>query len=158
MPNSHNDPACIICRKQCGEFPVPGGAVYQDDLVYASHAHLTEGQTHTYLGWMVVETRRHTPGLAEVSDEEAQRLGLLVARISHVLKNILGAEHVYSFVLGHHVPHLHIHVLPRYPGTPREYWGVRLDEWPEAPRGDAEAIANLSARIRKSLQEKEKKK
>jgi histidine triad (HIT) family protein len=51
-----------------------------------------------------------------------------VARTARALKAVVGAEHVYSFVLGHHVPHLHIHVLPRYPGAPREFWGTRVDE------------------------------
>jgi hypothetical protein len=42
-------------------------------------------------------------------------------------------------------------VAARYPGTPREYWGVRVDEWPEAPRGDEQAIADVAARLRSHL-------
>jgi len=41
--------------------------------------------------------------------------------------------------------------VPRYPGTPREYWGVRVDEWPGAPRGDLEEIADLCERLRNGL-------
>ena len=145
------DPECLICRKQGGDFPVPGGAIYIDDLVYASHAHLSDGQDSIYLGWLVVESRRHIPGLADLNDEEAQRLGLLIACLSRVLKEITSAEHVYAFVLGHHIPHLHVHLLPRYPGTPREYWGMRVDEWPDAPRGGAEAIKGLVERLRAGL-------
>jgi histidine triad (HIT) family protein len=62
-----------------------------------------------------------------------------------------GAEHICMFVMGHHVPHLHIWVVPRYPGTPREYWGFRVDEWPEASKGGAEEIEILCDRIRERL-------
>jgi diadenosine tetraphosphate (Ap4A) HIT family hydrolase len=126
--------------------------IYQDEQVYASHAHIAEGQTKTYLGWLVVESRRHIPGLAELTDDEGQATGLLVARLSRALKAVSGAEHVYALVIGHGVPHLHIHLLPRYPGTPAEYWGMRLDQWPEAPRGDEAAIAGLCDRLRHYLE------
>ncbi len=47
--------------------------------------------------------------------------------------------------------HIHVWVVPRYPGTPREYWGMRVDEWPEAPRGGAEEVAALCERVRAYL-------
>ncbi|MBV9228510.1 MAG: HIT family protein [Chloroflexi bacterium] len=141
---------CFICRKHRGEIVIPGGVVYEDDLVYAGHAYL-EGQDSIYLGYLMAETKRHTPGLAEITDAEAQALGLLVARLSRALKACVEAEHIYSFVLGHHVPHLHIHVVPRYPGAPREYWGTKVDEWPGAPHGGPEEIAELCARLRAYL-------
>ena len=142
---------CMVCRKQRGEFPVPGGAIHMDDLVYASHAFQTSEQDTVYLGWLVVETRRHIPGLADLTDEEGQALGLLIARLSRILKSITNAEHIYAFVLGHGVPHLHIHLLPRYPGTPREYWGTNVDEWPGAPHGDSDQIAVFCDRVRQAL-------
>jgi diadenosine tetraphosphate (Ap4A) HIT family hydrolase len=142
---------CIICRKHSGDFLVPGGRIYQDEWVYACHAHWTDESNTVYLGWLVVETRRHVPGLAEITDEEGQALGLLIARLSRVIKLVTDAEHIYAFVVGHGVPHLHVHLLPRYPGTPREYWGLRIDEWPEAPRGDESEIMALCDQIRKEL-------
>lgn len=39
--------------------------------------------------------------------------------------------------------HLHVLLMPRYPGTPREYWQQRV-EWPDGPRGNAEAVAATS--------------
>ena len=45
--------------------------------------------------------------------------------------------------VGDAVPHLHVHLLPRFPGTPREYWWTKVDEWPEARRGDAAQIGDL---------------
>jgi len=142
---------CFVCRKHRGEIAVPGGAIYQDNLVYAGHVQIPGGQSSVYLGWLIAEPKRHAPGLAELTDAEAQALGLLVARLSRALKAGEGADHIYAFVLGHHVPHLHIHVVPRYPGTPREYWGLRVDEWPDAPRGGVEAITALCGRVRTYL-------
>ena len=142
---------CFVCRKHVGEISIPGGAVYEDDLVYAGHAAIPKGQTTSYLGSLMVEPKRHISGLANLTDEEAQNVGLLIARLSRALKTSEGAEHVYLFVLGHAVPHLHIWVVPRYPGTPREYWGLRVVEWPLAPRGGTEEIATLCKRIREYL-------
>lgn len=65
---------------------------------------------------------------------------------------VLLAEHVYEFVLGDNVPHFHVHIVPRYPGTPREYWGTRVDEWPDAPGGGPQEIAALCERVYNYLQ------
>jgi histidine triad (HIT) family protein len=145
---------CFICRKHRGEIEVPGGPIYEDDLLYASHIGNPHPQKEqaVYLGYMFVEPRRHAPGLADLTDVEAQAIGLLVTRLSRALKVTEGAEHIYAFVLGDHVPHLHIHVVPRYPGAPPEYWGNRVDEWPGAPRGGTEEIAALAARLRSYLE------
>ena len=61
-----------------------------------------------------------------------------------------GAEHVYAFTFNH-VPHHHVHVVARYPGTPHEFWGPRVDEWPDAPRGGEAEIAALCNRLRATL-------
>jgi histidine triad (HIT) family protein len=42
-------------------------------------------------------------------------------------------------------------VIARHLGTPREYWWTRVNERPDAPSGDAEAIAALCARLRSHL-------
>jgi diadenosine tetraphosphate (Ap4A) HIT family hydrolase len=144
---------CIVCQKHRGAISLPGGAIYEDDLVYAGHAQIPEGQAAAYLGYLMVEPKRHAPGLADLTDVEAQAVGLLVTRLGRALKACTAAEHIYSFVLGHHVAHLHIHVVPRYPGAPRQYWGVHVDEWPDAPHGGPNEIADLCARLRAHLKQ-----
>ena len=67
--------------------------------------------------------------------------------LARVLKGVAGAEHVYSFVFGDGLAHLHVVLAPRYPGTPREYWGVRLREWPDAPRLDEPGMRSLVASL-----------
>jgi histidine triad (HIT) family protein len=142
---------CFVCRKHRGEVLIPGGAIYEDDLVYGGHAQIREGESTAYLGYLMVEPKRHVAGLGDLTDIEAQTLGLVVARLSRALKAAEDAEHVYAFVLGDDVPHLHIHVVPRYRGAPHKYWGVHVDEWPEAPRGGPKEIEALCARLRSYL-------
>ena len=147
----HLEHDCFICQKHRGEVIIPGGAIYEDELIYVGHASVPEDEAVTFLGSLLVEPKRHVPGMAELDDAEAEAIGRMITRLSRALKVREGAEHVYLFRLGHHVDHLHVWVVPRYPGTPREYWGMRVDEWPQAPRGDAEAVTALCERVRSFL-------
>ena len=140
---------CFVCAKQRGELTLPGGAIYQDALLSVGHAAPRAATPDaTYLGWLVVETRRHAPGLADLQPAEAEAVGAMAAHLARALRAVVGAEHVYAFVLGDHVPHFHEHVVARYPGAPPEFWGLRVDDWPDAPRGDAAAIVALCDRLR----------
>jgi histidine triad (HIT) family protein len=139
---------CFICRKhrERGSL-VPGGPVGEDELVLVSHvapAGVLGGEgTTAYLGHLFVEPRRHTPGLADLTDAEARSVGWWCTRASRALRDTAGAEHVYAAVFGDAVPHLHVHLLPRFAGTPREYWGVHVNRWPQARRGTAVDIEAL---------------
>lgn len=146
------DESCFVCRKHRGDEVVPGGAIYEDEIIYLGHAQMREGERTAYLGYLMLEPKRHVPGLGHLTDEEAEALGRFAARISRVLMAAEAAEHVYAFVIGDAVPHLHIHLVPRYPGAPRDYWGPRVDEWPEAPRGGPGEIEALCHRLRAALE------
>ena len=140
---------CFICAQQRGDQPIPGGAIFEDELVVAVHAYDPKLNPAPYLGHVLVEPRRHAPGLADLRDDEARAVGLAASRVARGLREVEAAEHVYLAVLGHHTPHLHVHLIPRYPGTPREYWDpVRIDEWPDARHGGPEAIAAVVERLR----------
>ncbi len=142
---------CFICRKHLGQIQAPGGAIYEDDLIYVGHASIPEEESVTYLGALLVEPKRHALGLADLTRPEAERIGTWISRISKALLESEGAEHVYLFVLGHHADHLHLWVVPRYPGTPRDYWGMRVNEWPDAPQGGPPEIDALCQRLREYL-------
>jgi histidine triad (HIT) family protein len=139
---------CLVCQKHRGLLPVPGGMIFEDEIIYISHAQLWGEEKDHYLGHLFVETKRHVPSLSQLSETEAQAIGLFVSRVAKALEQTLSVEHVYAFVIGDHVSHVHIHVLGRYPGAPREYWGPKVDEWPDAPRGDEEQISEVAKCIR----------
>jgi histidine triad (HIT) family protein len=105
---------------------MPGEPVGEDELVLVSHVvppDVLGGEgTTAYMGHLFVEPRRHAPGLADLTDAEARSVGWWCTRVSRALRDVSGAEHVYAAVFGDAVPHLHVHLLPRFPGTPREYW------------------------------------
>jgi len=139
---------CFICRKHKGSEKVPGGAIFENELLYISHAQLWGDETKHYLGHIFVEPKRHAPQLSDLTREEAEAIGYSTSIVAKALIETLGVEHVYSFVIGDHVPHVHVHVIGRYPGAPRKYWGVRVDEWPEAPQGTVEEIEKVADGIR----------
>ncbi len=72
MPtNNQEEQNCFICEKHKGNITVPGGAIYEDELVYVGHVH-----------W---------------DSEETKRFGLISSRVSKALKESEGAEHIYTF-------------------------------------------------------------
>jgi histidine triad (HIT) family protein len=158
QPGGHDGPesgpACFVCRKHANLGLTPGGLVGGDEQVVVSHlSPRAPGQDTraVYLGHLFVEPRRHAPGLADLTDTEARAVGWWCTQASRALRDVAGAEHVYSAVIGDGVPHLHVHLIPRYPGTPREFWWQRLDEWPGAKLGSEREITDLASRLRKYL-------
>lgn len=144
---------CLVCRKHKGEVDIPGGVIYEDDLIFISHAQLWGDEQEHYLGHVLVEVKRHVAELADLTGEEAAAVGLWTTRVAKALLNTEPMEHVYSFFIGDGVPHVHIHVIGRYPGAPREYWGARVDEWPDAPKGTPKEIEQVATHVRNFLNE-----
>src|SRR3954451_15758781 len=145
---------CYICTKHEAMAIVPGGEILADEHVVVSHLPLTTPTScsaSVYLGHLFVEPRRHVTELGELTADEAASVGGLASLTSGALQRSEGAEHVYAAVIGLGVEHLHLPLIARYPGTPREYWWTRVDEWPDAPRGDAMAVIALADRLRAAL-------
>jgi histidine triad (HIT) family protein len=88
---------CFVCRKHQDLSLMPGGPVCSDDFTVVSHlSPRAPGQSGelAYLGQLLVEPLRHAPGLPDLTDEEAQAVGLWAARASRALRDVAGAEHV----------------------------------------------------------------
>ncbi len=51
------------------------------------------------LGYLILTPRRHVPGFAGLSDDEAGEIGQWITRLSRALKS-LAAERVYVAVVG----------------------------------------------------------
>jgi histidine triad (HIT) family protein len=133
---------CLVCDKHAAADP--GLEVHRDEQVYVGHLPATPT---AYLGYLFVEPLEHVPGLGDLGPDQAAALGQALQRTGAVLR-AAGMEHVYAFVFGDSVPHLHVHLVGRHPEAPQEYRGVHVDEWPEAPRGDPGEVAAYVARLR----------
>jgi histidine triad (HIT) family protein len=140
---------CLVCRQIDGRVGVPGGPLLEDELLFAFHVPPREEPT-VYLGHLQVCPRRHVAGLGDLDENEAAGVGVAAALLARALRRA-GAEHVYAAVIGHHADHFHLHLLARWPGTPREYWWTRVDDWPDARRGDFDEAAGFAGLLRASL-------
>ncbi len=136
---------CQFCQLANGQQAVPGGAIYEDAHVFACHYHDADPM---YLGYLLLLSKRHAAGYAELIDDEALGMGLAATRLSRALKATVGAERVYVYAFGEAVAHLHCFVIARYPNTPPEYLRLGLRNWPDAPSGSADQVATLAARLR----------
>lgn len=141
--------ACPFCTTDKDLPFALGGILYEDDLVSAHH-YYQDGEPN-YLGHLLLRTKRHVPGLAELTEAEGQAIGLAMARLSKALKDCTGAEKVYAEAYYEVVPHVHLLLTARYPGLPQEYWRWKVGDWPEAPKGGPEEIAALCDRLRAYL-------
>jgi diadenosine tetraphosphate (Ap4A) HIT family hydrolase len=143
------DAACLVCRELRGDVPVPGGFVWHDGAVVAFHVPPLDeiGSPRPYLGHLLIVTRRHVARLGDLTDDESVAVGRAAARLARALTEAGGADWVYSAVIGTRVPHFHLHLLPRYPGTPRDVAWHQVDEWEGAPRGGSQEIAELIGRL-----------
>lgn len=143
-------PGCVVCREITGEVDVPGGMLWESALVLAFHVPPLLEPTPV-LGHLLVVPRRHADTWADLTDPEAAEVGTTAARLARALRDMTGAERVYSAVVGHHAPHFHLHLFPRYPGTPPEFAFLALDEWSGTPKGAAAEIAGFVEDVRRRM-------
>lgn len=140
---------CFFCDQQNGIVPSVGGAIYADDLVYASH--MFNPSEPTYLGYLALQTRRHIHHWADLTPAEASAIGLLLMRLSRALKAGLGVDHTYVVYYAEVVPHFHVLLTARYAGTPEAYWRDKVHDWSQAPKGGATEVATLCDKLRTYL-------
>jgi ATP adenylyltransferase len=93
------------------------------------------------LGYLFVESDRHAPSLADLTDDEAAPLGRLRSRLASALREVLDPEFVFTTVIGRGVLHFHEHIVTRHRGTAPDVPWHQSDEG--APRAAADDIAGL---------------
>ena len=145
-PKPTRDRACYFCERLAGPSEIQDRTICETARLHVSHE-LVEGEP-TYLGYLLIQTKRHVPDLAALTNTEAHELGLLIQRISQALKICTDAEWTYVLGFMEAVQHVHVFVAARYPKTPKEYVRLGITEWPEAPKGDRAAVVELSRRLR----------
>jgi diadenosine tetraphosphate (Ap4A) HIT family hydrolase len=139
----------LIRRRDDGTAP-PWDAIVRTegwDLAHAYDASLE--------GWLVLVARRHLTALSQMTDAEAQELGLLIARVSAALEAATGGERTYIAQFAEHPDHrhVHVHVIPRAADLPGDQRGPRI--FSRLGVNDTERVSetlmnNLAARLRQS--------
>lgn len=138
---------CFICGKHKEEVQTVGVSIYEDQYLYVGH--IDKATDTNYLGHIMIDLKRHAATLADLHPQEAQAFGVMMARASKALVASEGAEHVYALVSGNSVPHLHMHLVARYPGTAEEFWGpLDVYDAPNARMGDAGEVIELCNRLK----------
>jgi histidine triad (HIT) family protein len=143
--------SCLVCQEVSGAVAVPGGPLQSGEFTLAFHVPPLDGGD-AYLGHLLVVPRRHVPDFADLDGGEASELGVFMSRSTRALKRA-GAERVYVATIGHSFDHLHVHLLPRWPGTPAEVPWHSVDEWSGARRVDFPEAALFVAQMLTDFEE-----
>jgi histidine triad (HIT) family protein len=138
--------SCRVCAEVAGTIDVPGGQLYSDDMVVAFH-HPPQADDQAYAGYLFVVPRRHVSELGDLENGEAASIGLALRVLARSLRSI-GATRVYTATIGHQDDHVHVHVIPRWPGTPSGISWHAVDEWPGARRLKRSGIAAICHELR----------
>jgi diadenosine tetraphosphate (Ap4A) HIT family hydrolase len=107
-------------------------------------------------GWLMLNSRRHVPGIAHFDDEEAANFGPALRHFERVLEEVTGALRIYTAAMGESFPHFHAHLVPRYAEMPNDAkaWAVfdlyRATQVQEVPVDEAE-VERVAQAYRQAL-------
>ncbi len=76
---------------------------------------------HDFRGYCILTHRLHVTELHRLSTAELHAFITDVARLARVIEQVCRPTKLNYEILGNEVPHLHCHVVPRYPHDP--LWG-----------------------------------
>lgn len=130
--------ATIFEKLLSGELPC--AKVYEDEWVFAF---MDAGQIND--GHVIVASKKPYETILDIDDVTTQRLFLVAKKIAHVVQKEFQAEGITLLQANQaagwqSVPHIHVHVLPRYNND-----GVEL-VWPRKEPG-IERLKELAQRI-----------
>lgn len=145
------DDNCIFCKIIAGD--IPCHRLYEDDrvLAFLDVGPLSEGHT-------LVISKGHYQTIDQVPDEDAAAMGRIIPSLSKAIMQATGAK---SWNLlqnngsdaGQVVPHVHLHIIPRFAGdareTPTAGNGLPFG-WPASEVDHAEA-GKLAEKIRLTI-------
>ncbi len=126
---------CVFCRIVAGDSPA--SVVYEDDVVMAFLDLRPLNPGHT-----LVIPKRHAASLAELDEETGRQMWAVAQRTTAALRRSGVRCEGVSLRLsdgeaaGQEIPHVHLHVIPRYRGEP-----VKAGPSPLPTRDDLDRVA-----------------
>ena len=107
MANQKKYEDCIFCKIIAGE--IPSAKIYEDEKILAfldinpvNHGHV------------LLIPKTHHPKIEETPDEVVADMFVKSKKLMGAIKRAMKAEYVVISVVGTDVPHLHIHLIPRW--------------------------------------------
>ena len=130
--------------------PVCRSVALDDALVELEMSRVMMGADAPMRGYVWLAVRRHVVELHELTDDEGAALMRDLRRVSRAIMTVTGAVKLNHEIHGNTVPHLHLHVFPRYLGDRFEGKPIdpRVVKAPVYAPGEFEA---MSARVREEL-------
>jgi histidine triad (HIT) family protein len=135
---------CLACDVLEGRIQPPGGVIYEDEHWVVDHSI----SPVRLKGWLIMKPKRHVEDFADLAPEEAAGFGPLSRSAAAAVRDALRPERVYVCSFGEEWRHVHVHVVPRYPGTEPVSWELLGRIWSEASPwacSDDEAVAAVEA-------------
>lgn len=126
---------CPICRRGG-----PKGLVVELEATY-----LTSGEEGPLRGYCVLVLKRHVVEPYELSPEEASAFMRDLQQVGRVVQEITGAVKMNYEIHGNTIPHLHLHIYPRYRGDPFEDQPIDPRRVRSSPYGAGEFAAFAQA-------------
>ncbi|MFD0318172.1 HIT family protein [Streptomyces flavalbus] len=143
MTAPHQDPDCAFCAIAAGTAPARVVATTTETLTF-----LPLNPVHP--GHVLVVPRRHVADVWGLDEGTAAAVSAAVLRAAHAVRAVHRPEGMNVIqssgaVATQTVPHLHVHVVPRYAGDRMP----RL--WPEAAPTEPERLDDSARRLRTAL-------
>ena len=97
--------SCPLCN------PVNENVIFQNDFLRVI-------SVDEIPGYIRIITQKHIKEFSDLTDDEAAEIMLLAKKIEKLMINTLNPDKVNIAMLGNMVPHLHIHIIPRFVNDP----------------------------------------
>jgi diadenosine tetraphosphate (Ap4A) HIT family hydrolase len=117
--------SCLACDVLEGRIQPPGGVIYEDEHWVVDHSI----SPVALRGWLILKPRRHVENFGELTDEEATRFGPISRTAAAAVQRALGPDRVYVCSFGEEWRHVHVHIVPRYPGMEPLSWELLGEMW-----------------------------
>ena len=134
------DANCIFCKIVKGE--IPADVVYEDSKVIAFLDIRPVNPGH-----VLVVPKSHHPTMLETPDPVVSDIFVKAKKLMIAIKDVTEADFVVLSVVGTDVPHLHLHLIPRYHKDGMQNF------WP-TKESKKEESKNLVSRIREKVSKK----
>ncbi len=123
--------SCVICLR----------GRPRDVVAELPSSWLTLGEDSPMRGYGCLVFRRHAVELHDLTPDEGAAFMRDIQRVSRILQSLTGAVKLNYEVHGNTLPHLHMHLFPRYVGDPFEGGPIN----PRAVKGPVYAPGELEA-------------